>query len=100
MSGSTLYNTCSVVCCGLHNASTQSPIPSSGTSSGMQSCMCEARVDSIMQWHGVHVYGMGIIGASLSEPHINGTAVRELYIIIYYGTSVTRNYIPSDALRT
>ena len=37
-----------------------------------------------------------IIGASLSEPHINGTAVRELYIIIYYGTSVTRNYIPSD----
>ena len=23
-----------------------------------------------------------IIGASLSEPHINGTAVRELYIII------------------
>ena len=43
-----------------------------------------------------------IIGASLSEPHINGTAVRKFYIIIYYyyGTSVTRNYIPSDALRT
>ena len=37
-----------------------------------------------------------IIGASLSEPHINGTAMREFYII-YYGTSVTRNYnIPSD----
>ena len=44
-----------------------------------------------------------LIGASLSEPHINGTAVREFYIIIiyyHYGTSVTRNYIPSDALRT
>ena len=40
-----------------------------------------------------------IIGASLSEPHINGTAVREFYIIIYYyGTSVTRNYISIDAL--
>ena len=24
-----------------------------------------------------------LIGASLSEPHINGTAVRELYIYIY-----------------
>ena len=41
-----------------------------------------------------------IIGASLSEPHINGTAVRELYIILYYyyyyyyGTSVTRNICP------
>ena len=45
--------------------------------------------------------GRTIIGASLSEPHINGTAVRELYIYYYYyGTSVTRNYIPSDALRT
>ena len=35
-----------------------------------------------------------IIGASLSEPHINGSAVRELYIYYYYcyyGTSVTRN---------
>ena len=39
-----------------------------------------------------------LVGASLSEPHINGTAVRELYIYIYiyyyyyyYGTSVTRN---------
>ena len=31
-----------------------------------------------------------IIGASLSEPHINGTAVHELYI--YYGTSVTQIY--------
>ena len=26
--------------------------------------------------------GLNIIGASLSEPHINGTAVRELYIIM------------------
>ena len=42
---------------------------------------------------------MRFIGASLSEPHINGTAMREFYIIYYYyyyGTSVTRNYIPSD----
>ena len=32
----------------------------------------------------------------MSEPHINSTAVHELYtIIIYYGTSVTQNYIPS-----
>ena len=31
-----------------------------------------------------------IIGASLSEPHINGTSMRELYIYIYYGTSVTQ----------
>ena len=36
-----------------------------------------------------------IIGASLSEPHINGTAVRELYIYYYYGTSVTRNICPA-----
>ena len=37
-----------------------------------------------------------IIGASLSEPHINGTAVREFYIIYYYyGTSVTRNICPA-----
>ena len=40
-----------------------------------------------------------LIGASLSEPHINGTAVRELYIYYYYyyyyyGTSVTRNICP------
>ena len=29
------------------------------------------------------------IGASLSEPHINGTAMRELYVCIYniYGTT-------------
>ena len=26
-----------------------------------------------------------IIGASLSEPHINGTAMREFYIIYYWG---------------
>ena len=39
-----------------------------------------------------------IIGASLSEPHINGTAMHELYIYIYYyyyGTSVTRNLCPA-----
>ena len=34
-----------------------------------------------------------LVGASLSEPHINGTSMRELYIYIllyiYYGTSVT-----------
>ena len=36
------------------------------------------------------VEGLCLIRASLSEPHINGTAVRELYIY-YYGTSVTRN---------
>ena len=36
-----------------------------------------------------------LIGASLSEPHINGTAMRELYIYIYYGTSVTRNICPA-----
>ena len=30
-----------------------------------------------------------LIGASLSEPHINGTAVREVYVCIY-GTTVTR----------
>ena len=36
-----------------------------------------------------------IIGASLSEPHINGTSMRELYIYILYGTSVTQaSYIP------
>ena len=37
---------------------------------------------------------VAVVGASLSEPHINGTAVRELYIYYYYyyyGTSVTRN---------
>ena len=45
MSGSTLYNTCFVVCCGLHNANTQSPIPSSGTSSGIQSCISCVGVD-------------------------------------------------------
>ena len=38
-----------------------------------------------------------IIGASLSEAHVNGTAVRELYNILY-GTLVARNYIPSMAL--
>ena len=33
-----------------------------------------------------------LIGASLSEPHINGTAMREFCIIYYYyGASVTRN---------
>ena len=40
-------------------------------------------------WHAQH---STLFGASLSEPHINGTAVRELYIYIYYyyyGTSVT-----------
>ena len=35
-----------------------------------------------------------VIGASLSEPHINGIAMHEFYIIYYYyGTSVTRNII-------
>ena len=31
-----------------------------------------------------------LIGASLSEPHIDELNVRNLYIIIIYGTSVTR----------
>ena len=26
---------------------------------------------------------MYVIGASLSEPHINGTALREMYVCIY-----------------
>ena len=41
-----------------------------------------------------------IIGASLSEPHIDEVNARNPYIIIiiimYGSTSVTRNYIPSD----
>ena len=40
-----------------------------------------------------------LIGASLSEPHIDEMNARNPYIIIIiimYGTSVTRNYIPSD----
>ena len=37
-----------------------------------------------------------MIGASLSEPHIDEVNARNPYIIIMYGTSVTRNYIPSD----
>ena len=28
--------------------------------------------------------GEGLIGASLSEPHINGTSMRELYIYMWY----------------
>ena len=37
-----------------------------------------------------------IIGASLSEPHINGTAMRELYIYIWYVGHA--KYMPSMAL--
>ena len=46
---------------------------------------------------GVHVSThRALIGASLSEPHINGTSMRELYVYIYiYGTSVTQAIIAS-----
>ena len=37
----------------------------------------------------IHDIG-GMIGASLSEPHINGTAMRAIYGICIYGTSVIR----------
>ena len=36
-----------------------------------------------------------LIGASQSEPQINGTAVHELHIYYFYGTSVTRNMCPA-----
>ena len=40
---------------------------------------------------------MRVTEASLSKPHINGTAVHELYIILFmyfYGTLVTQNNMP------
>ena len=38
---------------------------------------------------------MSLVGTSMSEPHINGTAVRELYILWYVGHA---KYMPSMAL--
>ena len=50
------------------------------------------RYTKVVQLVDIH----SLVGASLSEPHINGTAVRELYILYYYyATSVTRNIWPA-----
>ena len=48
--------------------------------------------------HELHMHTSTLIGASLSEPHINGTALRILYI--FYGTSDCEMHIPRMALWT
>ena len=61
-----------------------------------------ARIETNVEAFGCEgVWGKGkdglqkmMIGASLSEPHINDSAVRELYIDEVFSTSVTRCATP------